>query len=206
MNDPVYHPEHYTGHPSGVECVEITEHMNFCLGNAIKYIWRAGQKADTIQDLEKALWYINREIDRLEQYGPTTVPECTPDRDVTQPGPDGPGPSSLEETATAQNLWWRNRTAWEDLPDWFKGATGKAVKECLDEALEKVVAAKKVARETASTEIKPGTAIEFPFTVDGTDFVVRVRNDAGQIFQYTYEVTPDGPELIGRKVFEEKGK
>lgn len=64
--DPVNHPAHYTAHPSGVECIEITEHLNFCLGNAVKYIWRAGEKGSAIQDLEKARWYIDREIKRLE--------------------------------------------------------------------------------------------------------------------------------------------
>ena len=63
MNDPVNHPKHYTEHPSGVECIQITEHMNFCLGNAIKYIWRADLKGG-IEDLEKARWYVNREIER----------------------------------------------------------------------------------------------------------------------------------------------
>lgn len=59
-------PGHYRSHPSGIECIQITEHMNFCLGNAIKYIWRAGLKApDAIQDLQKAMWYIQREIERL---------------------------------------------------------------------------------------------------------------------------------------------
>jgi hypothetical protein len=65
--DAVNHPIHYTGHPSGIECIDITEHMNFCTGNAIKYIWRAGQKGDPIQDLEKALWYIRREIKRMKE-------------------------------------------------------------------------------------------------------------------------------------------
>ena len=67
-NDPVNHPPHYTGHPSGVECIQITEHYNFNVGNAIKYLWRAGLKtADATQDLRKAAWYINREIQRLEK-------------------------------------------------------------------------------------------------------------------------------------------
>lgn len=61
-NDPVNHPKHYTDHPSGVECIQITEHMGFCLGNAIKYIWRADLKNDAIEDLEKAKWYIEREL------------------------------------------------------------------------------------------------------------------------------------------------
>ena len=62
-DDPVSHPPHYTNHPSGVECITITEHMGFNLGNAIKYIWRADEKGNVIQDLEKAVWYIKREIE-----------------------------------------------------------------------------------------------------------------------------------------------
>ena len=62
----VNHPPHYTQHPSGVECIQITEHLNFCLGNAIKYIWRAGLKSeDAVEDLKKARFYIEREIKRL---------------------------------------------------------------------------------------------------------------------------------------------
>lgn len=58
----VLHPRHYTSHPSGVECIDITRHMNFCLGNAMKYIWRAGLKDDAVKDLEKAKFYIDQEI------------------------------------------------------------------------------------------------------------------------------------------------
>jgi hypothetical protein len=68
-HDPVNHPKHYTGHASGVECIQITEHMNFCLGNAVKYIWRAGEKGDAIEDLRKARWYLDREIARLASDG-----------------------------------------------------------------------------------------------------------------------------------------
>ncbi len=64
-HDPVNHPKHYTEHPSGVECIEITEHMNFNVGNAIKYLWRAGLKGEQVEDLRKARWYIDREIARL---------------------------------------------------------------------------------------------------------------------------------------------
>ena len=64
VNDPVEHPKHYTNHPSGVECIQITEHMGFNLGNAMKYIWRADLKNNAIEDLEKAVWYIRREIER----------------------------------------------------------------------------------------------------------------------------------------------
>jgi hypothetical protein len=66
--DLVNHPPHYTSHKSGVECIAITEHMNFCLGNALKYIWRADLKNGT-QDLEKAAWYIAREIERRKAEG-----------------------------------------------------------------------------------------------------------------------------------------
>lgn len=62
--DMVNHPPHYTSHPSGVECIQITEHMNFCLGNAVKYIWRADLKGSGVEDLRKAAWYIEREIAR----------------------------------------------------------------------------------------------------------------------------------------------
>lgn len=64
MSDPVNHPPHYTAHPSGVECIQISEHFNFCLGNAIKYIWRADSKGNAVEDLQKAEFYIRREIDR----------------------------------------------------------------------------------------------------------------------------------------------
>lgn len=64
MTDMVNHPPHYTAHPSGVECIEITEHMGFCLGNAMKYIWRADLKVDAVEDLKKAIFYINRELEK----------------------------------------------------------------------------------------------------------------------------------------------
>ena len=73
--DNVNHPSHYTSHPSGVECITITQHHDFCIGNAIKYLWRAGLKKDAdksdiekeIEDLEKARWYINQKIRLLCQ-------------------------------------------------------------------------------------------------------------------------------------------
>ena len=67
MNDNVNHPGHYCDHPSGVECIQIIEHMDFCIGNAMKYLWRAGKKDDNVQDLKKAIWYINRKIALLEK-------------------------------------------------------------------------------------------------------------------------------------------
>lgn len=64
--DLVNHPPHYTHHPSGIECIEITEWYNFNVGNAIKYLWRSEYK-NHVEDLRKAQWYIAREIERLEK-------------------------------------------------------------------------------------------------------------------------------------------
>lgn len=74
-NDNVNHPKHYTSHPSSVECIEITKHYDFCVGNAIKYLWRAGLKSEQgyssdekqIEDLKKAVWYIQEKIKMLEK-------------------------------------------------------------------------------------------------------------------------------------------
>lgn len=65
--DPVNHPSHYESVVKGVECIDVVEQFNFNRGNAIKYIWRAGHKdkSKEIEDLRKAAWYINREIERL---------------------------------------------------------------------------------------------------------------------------------------------
>lgn len=61
-------PSHYKSHPSGIECIQVTEHMGFTLGNAVKYIWRADLKHNDggIEDLKKAQWYINRELDKRQ--------------------------------------------------------------------------------------------------------------------------------------------
>lgn len=72
-NDQVNHPKHYTSDPSGIECIDITRHRNFNIGNAIKYLWRAGLKEDKdrklidkqVEDLNKAIWYLIDEIHRL---------------------------------------------------------------------------------------------------------------------------------------------
>lgn len=64
--DNVNKPKHYRSHPSGIECIQVTEHMGFNLGNAMKYIWRCDEKWDAIEDLKKARWYLNREIERRE--------------------------------------------------------------------------------------------------------------------------------------------
>ena len=71
----VEHPQHYNCQPSGIECIEIARHMDFNLGNVLKYIWRHGQKKNdnegvlekAIEDLEKAAWYLNDEIRMLKE-------------------------------------------------------------------------------------------------------------------------------------------
>jgi len=62
-SDPVNHPHHYCSHPSGVECILITENMNFNVGNAFKYLYRCTDKGYTLNDLKKSQWYINRELE-----------------------------------------------------------------------------------------------------------------------------------------------
>lgn len=64
----VNHPKHYNEHPSGIECIDIVEGFNFNIGNAIKYLWRSGLKSDNpIEDLEKAIWYCQRELERVKK-------------------------------------------------------------------------------------------------------------------------------------------
>ena len=70
-------PNHYKSHPSGVECIDIVEHMNFNRGNAMKYLWRAGSKGDVLQeieDLKKARWYLDREVKRMNYENISKLP------------------------------------------------------------------------------------------------------------------------------------
>lgn len=69
MAEQVDHPDHYNQHPSGIECIDVIEHLPFNIGNAIKYLWRAGLKLpnEYEQDYKKAIWYIEREIERLNK-------------------------------------------------------------------------------------------------------------------------------------------
>jgi len=84
MQDPVNHPKHYTDHPSGIECIQITEHMSFNLGNALKYIWRCDLKKDAVEDLRKARWYLDREIQKRTKPSPFEIVDYNnymPDKD-----------------------------------------------------------------------------------------------------------------------------
>ena len=67
MNDSVKHPKHYTDRVPGIECIQVTQHFNFSRSNAIKYIWRAGFKGCEIEDLKKAIQYIEFEIERINK-------------------------------------------------------------------------------------------------------------------------------------------
>lgn len=66
-HDPVNHPAHYTWLPNGLEVIDVTENFNFNLGNTIKYVMRAGRKGNAVEDLMKARWYVDREIQRLQR-------------------------------------------------------------------------------------------------------------------------------------------
>jgi Protein of unknwon function (DUF3310) len=68
-DEKINHPKHYNQHPANIECIEVVEHFSFNVGNAIKYLWRAGLKSsDPVEDIKKATWYCVREMDRLEKF------------------------------------------------------------------------------------------------------------------------------------------
>jgi predicted HAD superfamily Cof-like phosphohydrolase len=111
MNADPVNPPHYKTHPSGVECIDVVEHMNFSLGNAVKYIWRAGQKGDELEDLKKARWYLDREIARLGGKEPAEPALDSVWRDVRafhvafeHPAPDTP--TVLDEPEIARRSAW----------------------------------------------------------------------------------------------------
>lgn len=67
----VSHPSHYAnGWSNGAEVIDLTEHLSFCAGNVVKYVCRAGRKDPDkyVEDLEKARWYLDREIERVERH------------------------------------------------------------------------------------------------------------------------------------------
>jgi len=99
MPDLVNHPPHYGSHPSGVECIRITEHYNFNVGNAIKYLWRAGLKdgVDPVEDLRKAEWYVHREIHRLTA---TEEPTSTAAPTVASTGSTETMPLSIDGSSS----------------------------------------------------------------------------------------------------------
>jgi hypothetical protein len=65
LSDNVDHPKHYKDVIPGIEAIDVTKHFNFCRGNAIKYIWRAAVKGNEVEDLQKAIWYLQCELESL---------------------------------------------------------------------------------------------------------------------------------------------
>lgn len=103
--DMVNHPPHYNDHPSGVECIDIVEHYNFNIGNAMKYLWRAGLKGDEQSDILKAQWYINREIGRRQKFAVRTDSpsgDATSDQPVQVP--PGSSPFAAERPDVPRSL------------------------------------------------------------------------------------------------------
>ncbi len=78
-DDPVSHPSHYTSHPSGIECIDISKFHSFCIGNAIKYIWRHKDKGRPAEDLRKAIWYLQKELEFYEAKEPCGAKIREPD-------------------------------------------------------------------------------------------------------------------------------
>ncbi len=134
MNDNVNHPSHYTQGPvhdrcgEVVECITVTEGMNFNVGNAVKYLWRCDAKdngQNAIQDLEKARWYITREIERRQYEAARNEPPL-----FDEPGPSV-GKAEVREAAFAAALAEdSNATS----PAWF-GALVKSLQETLPGAV-----------------------------------------------------------------------
>jgi len=93
--DPI-NPSHYRRHPSGVECIRITQHENYCIGNAIKYLWRHREKGKPIEDLKKAVWYIQQEIVKLEKASSKKEPTLREAEDqIKKYSPQDIGPGSI---------------------------------------------------------------------------------------------------------------
>ena len=69
-NERVNHPRWYTSHASGIECIDLIEHLPCNLANAVKYVWRCGlkQSETPLRDLRSALWYTQRELRRIDLY------------------------------------------------------------------------------------------------------------------------------------------
>ena len=78
MTDAVNSPQHYQ-HLPGIEVIDITEHLGFCMGNVVKYVLRADHKGKPLEDLRKAAWYLDREIARREAEALALLPQAPDD-------------------------------------------------------------------------------------------------------------------------------
>lgn len=72
MTSNIDHPTHYTSRDIGYECIDLTQYQTFCVGNAIKYLWRYKDKGSPVEDLKKARWYATRASQRQEQANITS--------------------------------------------------------------------------------------------------------------------------------------
>ena len=83
-NERVDHPRHYNAHPSGIECIDLIEHLPTNLGNAVKYVWRCGLKTSEtpLRDLKSARWYVERESNRVDLYELWGTDRLKPKTDV----------------------------------------------------------------------------------------------------------------------------
>jgi hypothetical protein len=92
----VNHPKHYNIHPSGIECIDVIEHMTHNIGASIKYLWRAGLKPGESddKDIRKAIWYLERELDRRARLASDTATgHPAPATDLLRPLPIRTHPS-----------------------------------------------------------------------------------------------------------------
>jgi len=105
-NDPVNHPSHYTGFSNGAEVIDIVENLTYNRGAAVKYLARAGKKAiaDELEDLKKARWYIEREIDRLEPAPEVTDTDLRDSALIT---------AAIKATEHLLSMWNDNATSTE---------------------------------------------------------------------------------------------
>lgn len=111
----VDHPRHYNEHPSGVECIDVVEGLTFNMGNAIKYLWRAGLKESEPpgKDFDKAVWYVRREVALIKETG--VVP-------LFALASRGPGPAYVDWV-----LVWQKRKSFEAsqrVREYYRGVAG----------------------------------------------------------------------------------
>lgn len=126
MSDAVNHPAHYQ-HATGVEAIVIVENLSFCLGNALKYLWRAGKKGDAVEDLRKALWYVRREQQTFEERAIVrSAPYWLPGREVAK---------IIEADTLLSDVV---RLLWDRGEDGLRRSDLKAMADIVSAALEKL--------------------------------------------------------------------
>ena len=114
MTDMIGAPPHYTSNNgSGIECIDITEHLSFNAGNAVKYLWRHESKGDPVADLRKAQWYVQREAQRIDRQVaengkfPVTAREAHSLWRIHEPVSRRRDAISFIFTSAGTRSWWR---------------------------------------------------------------------------------------------------